>query len=255
MWAAGDYADVARLHAEPARALVARAGVVRGQRALDVATGTGNTAILMARAGARVVGLDLTPELLALAEERAGAERLDIEWREGDAEMLPFEDGHFDLVVSSFGVGWAPHHEIAARELVRVLNGGGTLGLCHWSATGNVGRSLQVIPRYLPPSPNASRAWMWGDESYLEELFAGVAVRFEFERATTTWEFGSLDELMAYMDTMSGPLVVARRGLEALGSWVEARAELEALWRAANIASDGTWRAEQEYLLAIGRVT
>jgi hypothetical protein len=95
---------------------------------------------------------------------------------------------------------------------------------------------------------------MWGNETYLEQLFADAPIKFQFERATTTWEFGSLDEMTTYMDMMSGPLIAARRGLEALGTWVETRAELEALGRAANVATDGTWRADQEYLLAIGRV-
>jgi SAM-dependent methyltransferase len=251
LWAAGDYADVARLHAQPARHLVSRLHA-DGAEALDVATGTGNIAILLAHAGARVVGIDLSPELLSVAEMRGRSEGVEVEWVEGDAEALPFEDDRFDLVVSTFGVGWAPDHATAARELLRVLGPGGTLGLCHWSASGNVGRSLQVIPRFFPPSPNASRAWLWGDERYLRSLFAGVD--FECELASTTWEFDSLERLLDYMETKSGPLVLAKQALEAQGRWSEPRAELEALWRAANVATDGTWRAEQEYLIAVARV-
>ena len=201
VWAAGDWADVARLHAEPGRVLVSRIGIEPGWDALDVATGTGSTAILVAKAGARTVGLDITPKLLALAERRARSESVDIEWREGDAEDLPFPDDQFDLVLSSFGVGWAPNQERAAQELVRVLKTGGTLGLCHWSATGNQGRYLQVVSHYLPPSTNPSRAWLWGDEDHLRHLFADARISFEFDRATTSWEFESLESMMAYWET------------------------------------------------------
>ena len=145
--------------------------------------------------------------------------------------------------VSIFGVGWAPRHEAAAGELVRVLKPGGTLGLCHWTASGNVGRSLQVVPRHLPPSPNASRAWLWGDEQFLEQLFTDSDIDFVFERASATWEFGSLEEMLAYLVTKSGPLVMAKRYLQSQGRWAEARAEMETLGRGANVATDGTWRA------------
>ena len=178
LWAAGDYADVARLHAPPGRDLGSLLHA-NGAEALDVATGTGNTAILRAR----VVGVDLSPELLAVAEVRGRSEGVEVEWIEGDAEALPFEDDRFDLVVSTFGVGWAPDHETAARQLLRVLKPGGMLGLCHWSASGIVGRSLQVIPQFLPPSPDASRAWLRGDEQYVRSLFAGID--FECELAAT----------------------------------------------------------------------
>jgi hypothetical protein len=110
-----------------------------------------------------------------------------------------------------------------------------------------------VIPRYLPPSPNASRAWEWGDQAHIEELFAPSRVRFEFVRATTRWEFPSIDAFMEYMEAKAGRLVQAKPYLESIGKWGQARADTLELARSANLATDGTWQADQEFLLAIGR--
>src|SRR5215218_10080531 len=134
IWAAGDYAAVAEVIDEaPPRDLLARVRVAPGEEVLDVATGTGNIAIRAAAAGAQVVGLDLTPELFGTARRRADQWRVAVDWVEGDAEELPFEDGRFDCVLSAFGVQFAPRHEIAARELARVCRPGGRIGLVNWT--------------------------------------------------------------------------------------------------------------------------
>jgi ubiquinone/menaquinone biosynthesis C-methylase UbiE len=136
-WAAGDYAAIAELIDEiPPAHLLHVAGVGPGQTVLDVATGTGNVALRAAEAGAEVVGLDLTPELFDVARRRAEALGLEVEWIEGDAEALPYGDGAFDRVLSVFGVQFAPRHEVAATELVRVCKPGGVVGLCNWTPEG-----------------------------------------------------------------------------------------------------------------------
>jgi SAM-dependent methyltransferase len=133
-WAAGDYAAVAEhIDDAPPRDLLARVDVQPGQDVLDVATGTGNVAIRAAAAGAQVVGLDLTPELFDTARRRAAQLDVTVDWVEGDAEDLPFEDDRFDRVLSTFGVQFAPRHEIVARELVRVCRPGGRIGLVNWT--------------------------------------------------------------------------------------------------------------------------
>src|SRR6516225_6689841 len=133
-WAAGDYPAVARHIADgPVNAALAAARVLPGTRLLDVATGSGNVALLAAEAGAHVVGLDLVSELLKVAHSRARAAGLAIEWVQGDAEALPFADGSFDSVTSVFGVQFAPRHQVTADELVRVCRLGGTIGVVNWT--------------------------------------------------------------------------------------------------------------------------
>ena len=155
-WAAGDYAAVAEVIDEaPPRDLLDRVGVSPGEDVLDVATGTGNIALRAAAAGAHVIGLDLTPELFETARRRAAEQSVVIDWIEGDAEELPFEDGR-DRVLSAFGVQFAPRHEIVAHELARVTRPGGRIGLVNWTPTGQVGELFKIMGRYLPPPPRAS---------------------------------------------------------------------------------------------------
>jgi len=147
-WAAGDYAAVAEVIDEaPPRDLLDRVGVSPGEDVLDVATGTGNIALRAAAAGAHVIGLDLTPELFETARRRAAEQSVVIDWIEGDAEELPFEDGRFDRVLSAFGVQFAPHHEIVAHELARVTRPGGRIGLVNWTPTGQVGELFKIMGR------------------------------------------------------------------------------------------------------------
>ena len=139
-WAAGDYPAVAEhIDAVPPRDLLNRIAIAPGQDVLDVATGTGNVALRAAAAGARVVGLDLTPELFATARRREAEYRVTVEWMEGDAEALPFDDASFDHVLSVFGVQFAPRHEVTAAELARVCRPGGHVGLVNWTPTGLIG--------------------------------------------------------------------------------------------------------------------
>ena len=129
----GDYRELARQFEPTAVALVEACGVGPGIEVLDVAAGTGNLAVAAARRGARVVASDLTPRMVELGRERSAAEGLDIEWREADAEDLPFDDGRFDVAASSFGAQFAPRPQVAAAELFRVVSSGGTVGMANWT--------------------------------------------------------------------------------------------------------------------------
>jgi 2-polyprenyl-3-methyl-5-hydroxy-6-metoxy-1,4-benzoquinol methylase len=150
-WAAGDYAAVARHIADgPVRDAIAAARVLPGASVLDVATGSGNVAVRAAQAGARVVGLDLVPELLDVARTRALVAGAEIEWVHGDAEAMPFGDGSFDCVTSVFGVQFAPCHQVTADELVRVCRPGGTIGLVNWTPEGLIGQMFTIMGGYLP---------------------------------------------------------------------------------------------------------
>jgi SAM-dependent methyltransferase len=253
-WAAGNYAAVAEIIDEaPPRDLLARMDVTPGQEVLDVATGTGNIAIRVAAAGAQVVGLDLTPELFAPARRRAAEHGVVVEWLEGDAEDLPFEDERFDRVLSTFGVQFAPRHEIVARELARVCRPGGRIGLVNWTPEGQVGELFKILGRYLPAPPDyASPPPLWGSEQHVRRLFAGTGVELEFARGHNPWRFDSAEHYVAFMETHYGPTLKARERLDAEGRWDECRREILALAERRNEASDGGLEMWAEYLVAIG---
>src|ERR671910_2810696 len=197
MWAAGEYARIAGLiEDDPRFRLVSGVGIGPGMTVLDVATGTGNVAIPAAAQGAQVTGLDLTPELFDRARERAAEAGVEVEWVEGDAEDLPFEDGRFDRVLSTFGIQFAPRHQVAASEALRVTRPGGTIGLVNWTPQGHIGRILKAVGSRLPKPPEyVSPPPLWGDEAHVRELFAPAGVELEFERATNPFVgFGSPED-------------------------------------------------------------
>jgi SAM-dependent methyltransferase len=173
MWASGDYPAVVDQIVHPLGGILVDAADVRsGQRVLDVAAGTGTSAIPSARRGAEVVATDLTPELLAVGRARAEAEGVGLTWQTADAEALPFADADFDVVLSSIGVMFAPHHQLAADELVRVCRPGGTLGVLSWTPSGFIGQLFATMKPYAPPPPpGASPAPLWGSVEHVRELF------------------------------------------------------------------------------------
>lgn len=253
-WAAGDYAAVAEVIdvVAPDR-LIAGAGVQAGDRVLDVATGTGNVAVRTAAAGATTIGLDLTPELLELARRRADDLGVQVDWVTGDAEQLPFAEAEFDRVLSAFGIQFAPRHDVAARELLRVCRPGGTIGLCNWTPEGAIGELFAILGRYLPPPPAyASPPAPWGSEEYVSALF-GDEAELSFERATTPWEFDSAEHWVAFMETNYGPLLKARERLSAEGGWADCRDELVRMLERRNVAADGGLLVPAEYLLVVAR--
>jgi ubiquinone/menaquinone biosynthesis C-methylase UbiE len=255
-WAAGDYPAVARHIADgPVNAALAAARVLPGTRLLDVATGSGNVALLAAEAGAHVVGLDLVPELLEVAHSRARAAGLAIEWVPGDAEALPFADGSFDSVTSVFGVQFAPRHQVTADELVRVCRPGGTIGLVNWTPDGLIGEMFQIMGRYLPAPPAfASPPPLWGHEPHVRELFAGHNVTLSFKRASNLFAFESVDAYQTFFEQRYGPTIKAQEKLAPEGRWDDCRAELRELFDRRNTATDGRCRIEAEYVaISIGR--
>ena len=254
-WAAGDYASVAEVIDEvPPRDLLDRIPLEPGQEVLDVATGTGNVALQAAAAGTQVVGLDITPELLATARRRAEQHRVAVEWLEGDAEDLPFEDGRFDHVLSTFGVQFAPRHRIAAQELARVCRPGGFIGLVNWTPSGQIGELFRVLGAYMPAPPAyASAPPLWGDEDHVRDLFADTPVRLGFARGFNPWRFASAEDYVAFMETRYGPLVKARERLTGEGRWDACREDVLALARRRNQATDGSLLLLAEYLVVVGR--
>jgi SAM-dependent methyltransferase len=252
VWGLGDYPSWAPLLDQAAKSTIERAGVQAGERVLDVATGNGNAAMWAARAGARVTGLDLSPDLLAAARERSRAEGLEIEWVEGDAEELPFAEDEFDAVISVFGVIFAPRHERAAAELLRVTRPGGTVALAAWTPDGVMGQMIATQSTFIPPPSEAQSPGLWGEEEHARAMLAGAA-RITFEHGTVPLVDDSVEHYLARIQESLGPLVAARAALEADGRWPEAQAQLHDLYTGANSATDGSMAIDVAYLLTVAQ--
>src|SRR5829696_5086239 len=248
-WAAGDYAAVARhIDDVPPRDLLSRMDLQPGQKVLDVATGTGNLAIRAAAAGAQVAGLDLTPELFETARARAAAAVV-VDWVEGDAEALPYEDESFDRVLSAFGVQFAPRHEVVAHELAGVTRPGGRIGLANWTPGGLIGELFKIMGGYMPAPPAfASPPPLWGSTDHVRRLFEGTRVELDFVRGHNPWSFASTEAWMSFMETAYGPTVKARERLTGEGRWQDCRADMLALAERHNVATDGSLLMQAEYL-------
>jgi ubiquinone/menaquinone biosynthesis C-methylase UbiE len=184
LWASGDYPAVAaELIPEFGPEIVRACGIRAGDRVLDIAAGSGNAAIPAAEAGAIVTASDLTPELFDAGRRIAAARGVELEWVEADAEALPFADDSYDIVMSTVGVMFAPHHQAAADELIRVCRPGGRIGLINWTPQGFIGNLFKTMKPYAPPPPpGASPAPLWGDEDHVRELFGDRVANLELRR-------------------------------------------------------------------------
>jgi len=214
MWALGDYPAVAaQIIPELGAALVHAAGVTPGLRVLDVAAGSGNAAIPAALAGASVVASDLTPELLGSGRALAGRQGADLRWEEADAEALPYSEGEFDTVLSCVGVMFAPHHQTAADELVRVCRPGGTIGLLSWTPEGFIGEMFKVMKPYAaPPPPGVQPPPLWGSEEHVRELLGDRVTEVEARRETVRVDrFATPEDFRDYFKANYGPTVAAYR--------------------------------------------
>ncbi len=254
MWALGDYPAVAA-EVIPALGpvLVDACGVKPGARVLDVAAGSGNAAIPAALAGADVTASDLTPELFDAGREVAARQGAQLRWEQADAEALPYADGAFDVVMSCVGVMFAPHHQAAADELVRVCRPGGTIGLISWTPQGFIGRMFAVMKPYAaPPPPGASPPPLWGDPEHVAQLLGDRVTDVEVRRATVRVDhFGSAEEFRDYFKANYGPTIAAYRNL---ADQPERAAELdEALAELARRDDLGWGAMDWEYLLLTAR--
>jgi SAM-dependent methyltransferase len=255
MWSIGDYPDIATNLLGAADALVEQVGVQPGERLLDVATGSGNVALAAARLGAEVTGLDLTPELLEAARRRADEAGVTVEWIEGDAEQLPFEDSSFDRVTSCFGVIFVPRHKMAVDELTRVAQPGASIALAAWTPEGLNGKMFTTVGSYMPPPPPGFvPPIMWGDEDYMRGLFGDSDAILSFERRTVSFTHDSPESWVEHNAKVLGPTILAKAALEQQGRWGELEAELIGLYQEANEADDGTLQVQAEYLITTARL-
>lgn len=214
-WSSGDFSVVAARIVYQAEQLCETAELQAGWRVLDVAAGSGNAALAAARRGCDAVGVDYVPALLERGRIRAEAERLSVEFVDGDAEQLPFPAASFDAVLSIYGVMFTPNHQLAAAELARVCRPGGRIALACWTPEGFIGETFRLFSRYLPPAPGLQPPVRWGDESYQRELFgASVASVTSYPR-TAIFRYRSAEENVDFFRTYYGPTLRAFDSLPA----------------------------------------
>lgn len=216
MWAQGDYPSLAaEVIPELGAILVEASGVRSGQRVLDVGAGSGNAAIPAALAGADVVASDLTPELFEAGRRAAEEQGAHLAWQEADAEALPFGDAEFDTVLSCVGVMFAPHHQQAADELVRVCRPGGTIGLLSWTPQGFIGRMFATMKPYAPPPPpGAQPPPLWGDEDHVRALLGDRVTDVSAERRTVRVDrFETPETFRDYFKERYGPTITVYKNI------------------------------------------
>jgi len=246
-WMAGDFGQIANFTAAEAENFVGRIGIERGAKVLDVACGTGNTAIPAARTGASVTGVDIAPNLLEQARKRAESEQLAIRFEEGDAEELPFDDHTFDVVLTMFGAMFAPRPERVSAELTRVCKPGGMIAMANWTPQGFVGKSFQLTAKMVPPPPVPSPV-LWGDETVVRQRLSDGAAAVTCRRQNARFAYPFTPrEVVEFFRRYFGPTQTAFSKLDPAGQAALA-AQLESLWMEHNTASDGTTVVHAEYL-------
>lgn len=247
-WISGDYGRIAASFARGAAEFVGRLDLKPGMRVLDVACGSGNQSIPAARAGADVTGVDIAPNLLEQARNRAAGEGLEIQLDEGDAENLPYRDADFDVAMTMFGAMFAPRPARVAAELARVCRPGGRIVMANWTPAGFAGQMFKIIGRHVAPPAGMPSPLLWGDEAVVTERLGGGVSEINFERRSILFSFPfGVAETVQFWREFYGPVhkafaALPPEGREAL------REDLEKLWAENNLSDDGTTRVRSEYL-------
>ncbi len=247
-WMAGDYGYFAKYLEPGALEFLSHLSIQPGMQVLDVATGAGQIAIPAARAGAQVTGIDIATNSIEQARARAQAEGLQIQFDEGDAEMMPYEDQSFDLVVSLIGAMFAPRPEHVAAELIRVCRPGGRIVMANWTPEGFVGRMFKIVGKYAPPSPLIASPVKWGDEATVRERLSDGIAHLQLTKRLYTIEYPfSPGEIAEFYRKYYGPINRAFAGLDP-NRQISFYHDLEQLWTEHNQSNNGVGRYAYEYL-------
>jgi ubiquinone/menaquinone biosynthesis C-methylase UbiE len=246
-WASGDYAAVGTRLQIVGEELCEALDVRAGQKILDVAAGNGNASLAAARRFAEVISTDYVPALLARGRARAAADGLVVDFREADAEALPFADASFDVVVSTFGVMFTPDHEKAAAEMIRVCRPGGRIGMANWTPESFVGQIFKTIGAHVPPPAGVRSPALWGRREHLADLFGAHAARIDTRLRRFVFRYRSPEHWLEHFRANYGPLLKAFAALDHEGREALA-AELTALAGRLNVARDGTMAVPSDYL-------
>jgi Methylase involved in ubiquinone/menaquinone biosynthesis len=248
MWMAGDFGQIANVIQAGADEFIASLGLKPGNRVLDVACGSGNLAIPAARTGARVTGVDIATNLLEQARARAEAEGLTIQFDEGDAESLPYDDAAFDVVITMFGAMFAPRPELVSSELVRVCEPGGLIAMANWTPAGHIGQMFKITGKHVPPPPTMPSPIKWGEEETVRERLTNGITDLKLTSRMCAFKFPfSPAEVVEFFRMYYGP---TQRAFGALDENAQSalRKDLEQLWSDNNKATDGTTHVDAEYL-------
>lgn len=245
-WSSGDYAVVGTTLQIVGESLCEALDLCAGSKVLDVAAGNGNATLAAARRWCEVISTDYVGALLKRGRERAAAERLEVEFREADAEALPFEDATFDAVVSTFGVMFTPDQDKAAAELVRVCKRGGKIGLANWTPEGFVGQLFKTLGKHVPPPTGIKSPALWGTHARLDELF-GKHGGVRAEPRVFVFRYRTAQHWLDVFRTYYGPMSKAFGVLDA-GRQDMLAADMIALVGQFNCASDGSMAVPGEYL-------
>ena len=246
-WSSGDYAVVGTTLQIVGEELCEALDIRSGQTVLDVAAGNGNVSLAAARRWCEVVATDYVPALLDGARARAGAERLDIKFREADAEKLPFSDGSFDMVVSTFGVMFTADQDRAAAELVRVCKSGGKIGMANWTPEGFIGQLFKTIGKHVPPPVGAKSPALWGTRARITELFDAHASSIKMAQRSFVFRYRSPQHWLEVFKTYYGPMLKAFAALEP-AKQAALRNDVMALVTRFNRSGDGSMVVPSEYL-------
>jgi ubiquinone/menaquinone biosynthesis C-methylase UbiE len=246
-WSSGDYAVVGTTLQIVGETLCEALNMRAGQKVLDVAAGNGNASLAAARRWCDVTATDYVPALLERARERADAERLSIEFREADAEALPFDNASFDVVLSTFGVMFTADQERAAGELIRVTKRGGKIGLANWTPDGFIGQLFKAIGRHVPPPAGAKSPALWGTRSRMVEMFGAHASSIEAMQRDFVFRYRSPEHWLEVFKTYYGPLLKAFSALDAAGQSALEQ-DIKAIIQKLNRSGDGTMIVPSDYL-------
>jgi len=246
-WSTGDYAVVGTTLQSVGEDLCEALDLRSGSRVLDVAAGNGNATLAAARRWCDVTSTDYVPALLESGRARAQAEGHSIAFQQADAENLPFADGAFDVVLSTFGVMFTPNQEKAAAELARVCKSGGSIGLANWTPDSFIGQVFKTIGKYIPPAPGVKSPALWGTHARITELFRDSAHKVTTVSRTFNFRYCSPAHWIDVFRTYYGPM---NKAFAALDAWKQAdfNRDLMALLHSRNRSGDGTLVVPSEYL-------